>query len=167
MHRIYHDSIYGFVCSNDDELFGRLILEINQAGLSWEIILKKEPNFRKAYANYSIPEIAGFTKAKVTELLENPEIVRNKLKISAIILNAQTVLALQKKYGTFSAWLDSHHPSSLDQWQYLFKKTFKFTGREIVSEFLLSSGYLKGAHSESCATFVLIKSTIPKWLSYE
>ena len=156
IHKIYHDFYYGFPIENDDELFGRLLLEINQAGLSWETILKKQDNFREAYAQFSIDKVANFTDNDRAALLENPGIVRNKLKVNAAIHNAQQLVQIKAEFGSFKQWLDIHHPKSRDEWTKLFKKTFKFVGGEIVNEFLMSTGYLRGAHDEKCIIFDII-----------
>lgn len=150
VHRIYHDTEYGFPISNDNELFGRLLLEINQAGLSWTTILNKKANFRKAYANFEIHKIAKFNENDISRLLNDTGIIRNKLKINAAIFNAQVILKIQEETGSFKQWLDMHHPKTREEWVKLFKKTFKFTGGEITNEFLLSTGYLAGAHESSC-----------------
>lgn len=163
VHKDYHETLYGFPIDSDDELFGRLILEINQAGLSWETILKKEKAFRLAFDNYSIDRIASYDEMKIAELLSNAGIIRNKLKVASVVHNAQVIQILQKEYGSFKNWLDHQHPKSKEDWTKLFKKTFKFTGGEIVNEFLMSTGYLKGAHVETCPKFVEIKKLNPKW----
>ncbi len=150
LHRIYHDTQYGFVIENDDELFGRLLLEINQAGLSWNTILLKQNNFRKAFHNFSIKKVAKYTDVDRGRLLADAGIIRNRLKVDAAIHNAQVILGLQKEYGSFKKWLDHHKGSDRDVWTKLFKKTFKFTGGEIVNEFLMSTGYLSGAHHNKC-----------------
>ena len=152
IHRIYHDTQYGFKIDSDNELFGRLILEINQAGLSWTTILIKQDNFRKAFSNFDIKKIANYGKSDISRLLANSGIVRNKLKINAVIFNARKILELQKKYGSFKSWLKINNDSnlSLTNWVVLFKENFKFTGNEITKEFLTSTGYIKGAHIESC-----------------
>lgn len=150
VHRIYHDTQYGFPIDSDDELFGRLILEINQAGLSWDTILKKQENFRKAYANYSIDAIARFDANDIERLMNDAGIIRNKLKINAAIHNAQVIQSLQKTHGSFKNWIEHHHPLTHLEWVKLFKKTFKFTGGEITKEFLMSTGYLDGAHVDEC-----------------
>ena len=162
-HRIYHDREYGFPIERDDELFGRLILEINQAGLSWATILNKKDNFRTAYANFSIPAIAAFSEEDRARLLQDAGIIRNKLKVNAAIHNAQQILELQAEYGSFKAWLDHHHPLSREEWVKLFKKTFKFTGGEITNEFLMSTGYLPGCHEEGCAVYQEILKLKPAW----
>lgn len=151
VHRQYHDHQYGFPLNDDNELFGRLILEINQAGLSWELILKKADNFRAAYANFDIDTVAGFTEKDRARLLQDAGIIRNKLKVNAAIHNARQIQKLQAEFGSFKAWLDQHHPMPKADWVKLFKKTFKFTGGEITGEFLMSTGYLPGAHDADCA----------------
>ena len=80
IHRIYHDTQYGFKIDSDNELFGRFILEINQAGLSWVTILNKQDNFRTAFSNFNIKKIADYGKSDISRLLSNSGIVRNKLK---------------------------------------------------------------------------------------
>lgn len=163
-HRIYHDKHYGFTIQEDDEFFGRLILEINQAGLSWNTILLKQDNFRKAFDNYSIEKIAAYDENKFLSLMEDGGIIRNKLKINSVIHNAQQIIEIQKEFGSFKQWLNHHHPKSKEEWTKIFKKSFKFVGGEIVNEFLMSTGYLKGAHDESCIIFDVIKKDNPKWL---
>ncbi len=150
VHRVYHDHHYGVPIDSDDELFGRLILEINQAGLSWETILKKEQGFRLAYDQFSISKIATYDEQKVSELMNNPAIIRNRLKINAAIFNAQKILEIQKDFGSFKTWLDSQDLTEINDWVKLFKKHFKFVGGEIVNEFLMSTAYIPGAHSEQC-----------------
>lgn len=159
VHRVYHDYHYGTPIDDDDELFGRLILEINQAGLSWDIILKKEPHFRTAFDDFSIERIAAYDEQKIQALLGNAGIVRNKLKIHAVIYNAQKVYEIQQEFGSFKHWLDSREINSLQEWTKLFKKTFKFVGGEIVNEFLMSTGYLPGAHLETCFRYVELNNT--------
>ena len=163
LHKNYHDHYYGFPIHNDDELFGRLILEINQAGLSWETILKKEASFRKAYSNFNIKKIAAYTESDRERLLSDAGIIRNKLKVNAAIENAKTLLVLQKEFGSFKKWLEHHHPKTKEEWVKLFKKTFRFTGGEIVNEFLMSIGYLRGAHDENCPVHKQILIEKPMW----
>lgn len=163
LHTIYHDTQYGFPIEEDNELFGRLILEINQAGLSWTTILKKQENFRKAFSNFNIKKIATYKEKDINRLLADARIIRNKLKINAVIHNANQILILQKEHGSFKKWLDKMHPLTREEWVKLFKKTFKFTGGEITNEFLLSTGYLKGAHHEKCEVFNKIIKLNPAW----
>lgn len=148
----YHDNVYGFPVSDDRELFKRLILEINQAGLNWTLILKKEAAFDAAYAGFDITRVAAFGEADIRRLKNDAGIVRNTLKIQAAIFNAQQILRLQNEYGSFNNWLDAHTPRSKAEWVKLFKQHFKFVGGEIVGEFLMSTGRLSGAHSPDCPT---------------
>jgi len=163
VHKLYHDQAYGFPIEDDDELFGRLILEINQAGLSWTTILNKQNNFRKAYHEFKITKVARYGERDKSRLLQDAGIIRNRLKIEAAIENAKIILTIQKEFGSFKAWLDFHHPKKKEEWTKLFKKTFKFTGGEIVNEFLMSTGYLPGAHTESCPIFKKVKKNMPAW----
>ncbi len=163
LHKNYHDERYGFPIHDDNELFGRLVLEINQAGLSWDTILKKENNFRKAYDDFQIDRISSYGTNKFEALLNDKGIVRNRLKIKAVINNAGVVAKIQQDYGSFRNWLDENHPKTIEEWVKLFKKSFTFVGGEIVKEFLMSTGYLKGAHEESCEVYHQILSVSPKW----
>ncbi|MFB2118656.1 DNA-3-methyladenine glycosylase I [Parapedobacter sp. 2B3] len=163
LHKNYHDNHYGFPIYDDNELFGRLVMEINQAGLSWETILKKETSFRNAYSNFDIEKVAAYAEADRERLLADAGIIRNKLKVNAAIENAKAILVLQKEFGSFAQWLEHHHPKTKDEWVKLFKKTFRFTGGEIVNEFLMSIGYLPGAHSEGCPVRAQILKEKPMW----
>lgn len=163
LHKNYHDRHYGFPITDDDELFGRLIMEINQAGLSWETILKKETSFRKAYDHFNIAKIAAYTEQDRERLLSDAGIVRNKLKVNAAIENARAILSLQKEFGSFEGWLKHHHPKTKEEWVKLFKKNFKFTGGEIVNEFLMSIGYLPGAHDPDCEVYKKVFRENPMW----
>jgi DNA-3-methyladenine glycosylase I len=159
LHKNYHDNHYGFPLHNDDELFGRLVLEINQAGLNWEIILKKEEAFRDSFDQFSIQKVAHYSEEDRQRLLSNPAIIRNKLKINAAIENARRIILLQQEFGSFDKWLALNHPKTLEEWTKLFKKTFLFTGGEIVNEFLMSIGYLPGSHDKECPIFKKIKNS--------
>lgn len=163
VHVHYHDFEYGFPILNDNELFARLVLEINQAGLSWTTILKKKSNFFQAFDNFDIAAVAAYDEKKILALLDNEGIIRNRLKIESVIDNASRILHIQKEYGSFKNWLDQHHPKTREQWVKLFKKTFRFTGGEIVNEFLLSTGYLKGAHVETCPIYQEVLKQNPAW----
>ena len=95
VHKHYHDKLYGYPISDDNELFCRLILEINQAGLSWSTILKKEVGFRKAYHNFDIKKVASYKERDFTRLMNDPEIIRNRLKINAAIENAKSIRVIK------------------------------------------------------------------------
>ena len=163
VHKNYHDNQYGFSIENDNELFCRLVLEINQAGLSWSTILHKEKNFRKAYSNFNIKKVAAYKEVDVERLLTDAGIIRNRLKVFAAIHNANAILKLQKDYGSFKNWLNKHHPLTKTEWVKLFKTIFRFTGGEIVNEFLMSTGYLAGAHDEFCPIYKKILLQKPAW----
>ncbi len=163
VHRPYHDHLYGFPIAEDNELFCRLILEINQAGLSWETILKKQDNFRRAYSNFSIKKVAAYTEKDRQRLLKDAGIIRNRLKINAAIENAKSILKIQKDSGSFGKWLEYQHPKSKDEWVKLFKQNFRFTGGEIVNEFLMSIGYLEGAHDKKCPIYKKTLASKPMW----
>ena len=163
VHKIYHDMHYGFPIESDDELFCRLILEINQAGLSWTTILNKQESFRKAYHNFNIKKVASYKEKDIERLLNDAGIIRNKLKVNAAIENAKAILLIQKQMGSFKNWLNHHHPKTKEEWMKVFKQTFKFTGGEIVNEFLMSTGYLPGAHDENCGIHKKVLKTKPMW----
>ncbi|HEY1872699.1 MAG TPA: DNA-3-methyladenine glycosylase I [Chitinophagaceae bacterium] len=164
VHRLYHDQEYGFPLNDDNALFARLVLEINQAGLSWETILKKKDNFFKAFDDFNIDKVSRYAEKKTEKLLQDPGIIRNRLKIRATIDNAKKIKAIQKEFGSFKNWLDHNHPKTKEEWVKLFKQNFKFTGGEIVNEFLISTGYLPGAHVESCPVYKKVLKQKPMWL---
>jgi DNA-3-methyladenine glycosylase I len=159
-HGPYHDNEYGFPVDDDNALFERLVLEINQAGLSWLTILKKRDAFRKAFADFEIDRVARFTEAGKAKLMSNAGIIRNRQKIEAAVENAKRI----RKLGSFREWLETHHPRSEDEWVKLFKKTFVFTGGEITSSFLLSIGYLPGAHDETCPVYARVLRAKPRFI---
>jgi DNA-3-methyladenine glycosylase I len=163
LHKVYHDNHYGFPIEDDNELFCRLILEINQAGLSWTTILNKQQNFRKAYSHFNIKKVAAYKEKDIERLLNDAGIIRNKLKVNAAIANAKAILVLQKEFGSFKQWLEHHHPKTKEEWVKLFKQIFKFTGGEIVNEFLMSIGFLPGAHEESCPVHKKLMKSKPAW----
>lgn len=162
-HGPYHDTEYGFPIVEDAKLFERLVLEINQAGLSWLTILKKKESFRRAYRGFEIDRVARFTERDRARLLADAGVIRNRLKVNAAIENAKRIRALCRDFGSFRGWLDAHHPLEKVDWVKLFKRTFVFTGGEIVNEFLVSTGYLPGAHDASCPVYARILERQPPW----
>jgi DNA-3-methyladenine glycosylase I len=190
-HGPYHETEYGFPIRGDAELFERLILEINQAGLSWLTILKKREAFRAAYRGFDPAAVAQFGARDVRRLMADAGIIRNRLKIEAAIANAKTVLALRQSHGSFAEWLDENcfvgataqrkdakaqrrdrttqrrkdakRARTKEEWVALFRKTFRFTGGEIVGEFLLSTGYLPGAHRKSCPVYSRVLAARPPY----
>ncbi len=162
-HGPYHDTEYGFPSSEERVLFERLTLEIFQAGLSWLTVLKKRAAFAEAFAGFDLDRVAGFSKRDIARLLADPGIIRNRLKIEATIENAKRLQQLRESHGSFAGWLDAHHPLSKEEWVKLFRKTFRFTGGEIVGEFLMSLGYLPGAHEAHCPIYPLVLARKPPW----
>jgi DNA-3-methyladenine glycosylase I len=164
-HGPYHDAEYGFPVDDDQVLFERLVLEINQAGLSWLTILKKRAAFQAAYHGFDIDRIAAYGEREKKRLLADAGIIRNRLKIEAAIHNARRVRELQESHGSFAAWIAANHPLPKTEWVKLFKKTFRFTGGEIVGEFLMSIGYLPGTHRPDCPVYKRIARLSPPWMA--
>lgn len=162
-HGPYHDTEYGFPLRGDDELFERLVLEINQAGLSWLTILKKRESFRAAFHGFDVDTVAAYGEDDRARLLADAGIIRNRLKVDAAIDNARRIQEIRASHESFAAWLDAHHPLSKPEWVKLFKRTFRFTGGEIVGEFLMSLGYLPGAHVPECPVYARVLQASPPW----
>jgi DNA-3-methyladenine glycosylase I len=165
LHKPYHDLEYGFPASDDSALFERFVLEINQAGLSWATILRKRPAFRRAYSGFDIDQVAAYDETDRNRLLSDASVIRNRLKVNAAIENARRLLKLREEFGSFAAWLNQHHPLRKEEWVALFKRTFVFTGGEIVGELLMSTGYLPGAHARSCPVYEKVIASNPPWMS--
>ncbi|MFC2130721.1 DNA-3-methyladenine glycosylase I [Bacteroidota bacterium] len=111
----YHDEEWGVPLHDDRKLFEYMVLDAFQAGLSWQIVLKKRDGFRKAFDNFDPKKIAKYDEKKIDELLNNKEIIRNKLKVRATITNAKAFLKVQKEFGTFDKYI----------WQFTSNKTIK------------------------------------------
>ncbi|MBU6498203.1 MAG: DNA-3-methyladenine glycosylase I [Rhodospirillales bacterium] len=165
VHHDYHSDEYGFPARDETVLFERLCLEIMQAGLSWELVLKRRAGMRAAFAGFEVDQVAAMGPQDEARLLADPAIIRNRLKVAAIIGNARRVQALRASHGGFAAWLDAHHPREKADWVKLFARNFKFTGGEIVGEFLMSLGYLPGAHAEDCPVHARILKVRPPWMA--
>ncbi len=163
VHGPYHDNEYGVPVTDDRVLFERLCLEVFQAGLSWLLILNKRPTLNAAFADFDPAAVARFDDTDRARLLADPGIIRNRLKVDATIENARRVLALQAEHGSFAAWIEMHHPRDKEEWVKLFRKTFKFMGGEVVNEFLMSIGYLPGAHRPDCPAALRIVDLDPAW----
>jgi DNA-3-methyladenine glycosylase I len=158
---------YGFPVGSDDLLFERLVLEINQAGLSWLTILKKREAFRTAFERFEIDRVAGYGNRERRRLMNDPGIVRNARKIDAAIENARRIQDIRSSSDSLGRWLESNHPRTPEEWQRLFKKTFVFTGGEITRSFLLSCGFLPGAHDDDCPVFKRIARLNPPFMKRE
>jgi DNA-3-methyladenine glycosylase I len=167
IHGFYHDHEYGFPVTDERALFERLVLEINQAGLSWELILKKREGLRLAYDDFDVDRVAAYPDRDRMRLLADPGVIRNRLKVNAAIFNAQAVQALRESHGGFAGWLQAHHPLRKEEWVKLFRKTFRFTGGEITGEFLMSIGYLPSAHREDCPVYAEIARLAPPWMQID
>lgn len=163
-HGPYHETEYGFPITDDNRLLERLALEIMQAGLSWLTILKKKENFIKAFDQFDVDTVAAYGEGDFERLLNDSGIIRNKLKINAIIYNANIIKQLQHDHGSFAKWIELQHPKPKSQWVKLFKKTFKFTGGEITGEFLMSIGYLPGTHRKNCPVYKELAKINPPWM---
>src|SRR5688500_16190773 len=163
VHRRYHDHAYGFPIHDDNELFCRLVLEINQAGLSWETILKKQDNFRKAYRRFNIRKVSLYSDSDRVRLLADAGLIRIRLQLNSAIENSKTILMMQNEHGSFEKWSNIQHPKASEEWVKVFRKTFLFTGGGIVGEFLMSIGILPGAHDKKCPIFKKILRARPWW----
>lgn len=170
LHGPYHDDEYGFPVRDDRVLFERLCLEIFQAGLSWELILRRRPGLNAAFHDFDIDTVAAYGDDDVARLLGDARIIRNRLKVAAIIGNARRAQTLRDEFGRgevggFAGWLDAHHPLTLKQWVKVFRKTFAFTGPEVVNEFLMSIGMLPGGHRADCPVQVRLTPLRPPWMT--
>jgi DNA-3-methyladenine glycosylase I len=163
VHSDYHELEYGFPQRDEPVLFERLCLEIMQAGLSWEIVLKRRAGMRRAFLDFDVNRVAAMDEADQARLLADPAIIRNRLKVKAIIENARRIQSVRASHGGFALWLDAHHPRAKADWVKLFKARFLFTGGEIVGEFLMSLGYLPGAHAPDCPVASRIAALSPPW----
>lgn len=125
--------------------------------------MKKADKFHSAYSRFDVDRVAAYDQADRARLLGDPGIIRNRLKVNAAIENARRIQGLRREYGSFKGWLDSHHPQTLKSWVKLFRWNFVFTGGEIVNEFLLSTGYLPGAHTPDCPIHKVVIARRPPW----
>ena len=165
IHGPYHDNEHGYPQKCDSTVFERFSLEVMQTGLSWLIILKKRSHIQNAFSKFCIDKVSKFQQEEVNSLMKNDGIIRNKRKITAIIENARKIQILRKQFGSFINWVDYHHPLSQDDWVTLFRENFKFAGYSVTTEFLMSTGYLPGAHKKSCPAYKKIKLLNPPWYS--
>lgn len=164
----YHDKEWGIPVHNDQLLFEFLTLEGAQAGLSWSTILNKREGYRKAFDNFDIQKVAKYNDKKIATLLNNPEIVRNKLKVKSTILNAQKIIETQKEFGSFDAYIwqftagktkqnkwktmqdvPANTPESDAMSKDLKKRGFKFIGTTICYAFMQATGMVHD-HTTDC-----------------
>ena len=164
----YHDDEWGVPIHDDHTLFEMLILEGMQAGLSWITILRKREGYRKAFDNFDIEKILKYDESKVEELMNNSEIIRNRLKINAVIKNAQAFLDVQKEHGSFDAFIWSYADNTPIRLirtgendvpvrcelsdrisKDLSKRGFKFIGSTIICAYMHAIGLIDG-HTDDC-----------------
>lgn len=176
LERFYHDNEWGVPIHDDRSLFEFLILEGAQAGLSWSTILKKREGYRKAFDNFDARKISKYSKTDISRLLHDPEIVRNRLKISATITNAMAFLQLQKEFGSFdnyiwhfvkgktiqNSWkkimdIPSSTPESDAMSNDLRRRGFKFVGTTICYAFMQAVGMVND-HVVGCFRFRELKN---------
>ncbi len=146
----YHDFEYGYRIKDDLLYFERLILEIFQAGLSWEIILKKRKAFQIAFDRFNFYKIAEYKEKKINELLNNNAIVRNSRKIYSTIYNAKKFIDIIKEYKSFDNYIRSFNYFDKNKVLKIFKNQFKFIGPLIIEEFMMSVGLWKVKHEKEC-----------------
>ena len=158
----YHDKEWGIPCHEDGKLFEMLVLESFQAGLSWECVLNKREAFWDAFDGFDLKTVCGYKEEKIRELQNNPDIIRNRLKIQAAVTNAKVFKEIQKEYGSFSAylwqWTDGHvlyekgmtrSPLSDAISKDLKKRGMKFVGTTIIYAYLQAVGVIY-SHEEGC-----------------
>jgi DNA-3-methyladenine glycosylase I len=165
---IYHDNEWGVAVHDDQKLFEYLVLDTFQAGLSWKTVLYKRENFRKAFDNFDYKKIASYNEIKITELLQNEGIIRNKLKIISTITNARSFILVQEEFGSFDnyIWQFVNYKTIINKWEKLTdlpaktsesdamskdmtKRGFKFVGSTICYAFMQAAG-LVNDHIISC-----------------
>ncbi|TYC50082.1 DNA-3-methyladenine glycosylase I [Weissella muntiaci] len=172
--RAYHDTFWGTPIHDDQALFAKLILDMNQAGLSWATILKKTANFYEAYANFDIQQVAAFDQEKFLELMNNPGIIRNRLKVQAAIVNAQKVIEIQAEFGSFDSYIwsftngkvEQHHivteqdiPTRNDLSDRMSKdmkrRGMKFIGTTTIYAYLQAIGVIND-HAQACFRYAAL-----------
>ncbi len=164
LHGPYHDREYGVPARDDAVLMERLTLEVMQAGLSWELVLRRREGMFAAFEGHVPARVAAYGEADVERLLADARIIRNRRKVEAIVHNAGVVVELSERHGGLAGWLDEMHPRPHADWVRLFRRTFRFTGPEVTGEFLMSLGYLPGAHRPDCPAHARIAALNPPWM---
>jgi DNA-3-methyladenine glycosylase I len=167
VHDAYHEHEYGVPSRDDAVICERLALEIFQAGLSWELVLRRREGIRAAFGGFAPVHVAGLGDEDRARLVADVRLIRNRRKIDAIITNAGVMCGLIDQYGSVAEWLDAHHPRERPEWVRLFGGTFRFTGPEVTNEFLMSLGYLPGAHAATCPVYSRIVALGPPWRAAE
>lgn len=164
----YHDKEWGVPVKDDRTMFEYLTLECAQAGLSWYTVLKKRENYRELFANFDVNKVANFSDEKIEELLLNPGIIRNRLKVKSTVTNAQHYIEIQKEFGSFCnyIWGFVDHKPIVNNWELisdypvtteisdklskdLKKRGFKFVGSTIIYAHMQACGMVND-HSSNC-----------------
>ncbi len=178
--KVYHDEEWGLPIHDERALYECLVLQGNQAGLSWMTILKKRDNYRKAFDNFDYKKIAKYDSEKIEELMNNSNIIRNRLKINSAITNAKALLKVQKEFGSFEKyiWKFTNHkplingfkayseiPASTEISEImnkdLKKRGFKFIGPTICYAFMQAAGMVND-HVISCFRFKEVNQLLKK-----
>jgi len=143
MEEHYHDTEWGLPVHDDRLLFEFLILEGAQAGLSWSTVLKKRSGYRKAFDNFDVQKVANYSEQRKQELQANPDIIRNKLKISSAVTNAQAFIAIQKQYGSFDTYIWSFlNAKTIDNaWRKMYEVPVSTPESELMSKSLKKTGF--------------------------
>jgi DNA-3-methyladenine glycosylase I len=173
----YHDEEWGRPVYDEKKLYEMFLLELFQAGLSWQIILKKRENFRRSFDHFNVKKIAAYDEDKIQELLQDPDIIRSRRKIEGAVMNARIVLSLQKEYGSFAEYL-WHFTDGLpiiedrsitkdrlsdDISADLRKRGMKFAGTVTIYSFLQAVGIVY-CHAESCPCYKRDKAY--RWIKH-
>jgi DNA-3-methyladenine glycosylase I len=164
----YHDKEWGVPVHDDNKHFEMIILDGAQAGLSWLTVLRKRENYRKAFDKFNPKKVAKYDEKKIAELLENPGIIRNKLKVKSAVTNAQAFLKVQKEFGSFDKyiWQFVNYKTIVNKWKSLKelpatskesdamskdlkKRGFKFVGSTICYAYMQAAGMVND-HIKSC-----------------
>lgn len=175
LYEAYHDNEWGVPVYDDDTIFEFLILETFQAGLSWITVLRKRENFREAFDNFDYKKIANYSEEKIEELLQNPGIIRNKLKVRATVTNAKAFMEVQKEFSSFSKYIwdfvdgdpiqnevedYKNAPATTDISDKLSKdlkkKGFKFVGSTVLYAHMQATGMVND-HEISCFRYSEVK----------
>ncbi len=171
LYQYYHDNVWGRPVADSRDLFAKLCLDGQQAGLSWITILKKQESYYEAYDQFDPEKIIHYDQAKIDELLQNPGIVRNKLKVHSVIKNAKGYLAIEEEFGSFARYIWSfvNHKPIINSWQEmkdipvttaesdamskdLKKRGFSFVGSTICYAFMQAVGMVQD-HIASCSSY--------------
>jgi len=151
----YHDAEWGVPVHDDRVLFEFIVLEGAQAGLSWETILKKREGYRKAFAGFDPKRVARFTPSRIERLLQNPDIVRNRLKIGSTVGNAKAFLGIQREFGSFDAYLNSvlGEVPRVNRWRSMRQLPARTAASDALSRDLLERGF-RFVGSTICYSFM-------------